>query len=138
MGDLISSLKISAAGMKVQGSRLRVIAENLANVDSLPTEPGKSPYRRKTIFFQNILDRKLGLNLVEVKKVGLDKSEFSNRLDPSHPAANEDGYVKVPNVKTLVEVMDMREAQRSYEANLTAIRSARSMLTRTIDLLRSN
>ena len=138
MDDLISSLKISAAGMKVQGSRLRVIAENLANVDSLPTEPGKSPYRRKTIFFQNILDRKLGLNLVEVKKVGLDKSEFSSRLDPSHPAANEDGYVKIPNVKTLVEVMDMREAQRSYEANLTAIRSARSMLTRTIDLLRSN
>ena len=138
MGDLISSLKISAAGMKVQGSRLRVIAENLANVDSLPTEPGKSPYRRKTIFFQNILDRKLGLILVEVKKVGLDKSEFSSRLDPSHPAANEDGYVKIPNVKTLVEVMDMREAQRSYEANLTAIRSARSMLTRTIDLLRSN
>ena len=138
MGDLISSLKISAAGMKVQGSRLRVIAENLANVDSLPTEPGKSPYRRKTIFFQNILDRKFGLNLVEVKKVGLDKSEFSSRLDPSHPAANEDGYVKIPNVKTLVEVMDMREAQRSYEANLTAIRSARSMLTRTIDLLRSN
>ena len=138
MGDLISSLKISAAGMKVQGSRLRVIAENLANVDSLPTEPGKSPYRRKTIFFQNILDRKLDLNLVEVKKVGLDKSEFSSRLDPSHPAANEDGYVKIPNVKTLVEVMDMREAQRSYEANLTAIRSARSMLTRTIDLLRSN
>ena len=138
MGDLISTLKISAAGMKVQGSRLRVFAENLANVDSLPTEPGKSPYRRKTIFFQNILDRKLGLNLVEVKKVGLDKSEFSSRLDPSHPAANEDGYVKIPNVKTLVEVMDMREAQRSYEANLTAIRSARSMLTRTIDLLRSN
>ena len=138
MGDLISSLKISAAGMKVQGSRLRVIAENLANVDSLPTEPGKSPYRRKTIFFQNILDQKLGLNLVEVKKVGLDKSEFTSRLDPSHPAANEDGYVKIPNVKTLVEVMDMREAQRSYEANLTAIRSARSMLTRTIDLLRSN
>ncbi len=84
------------------------------------------------------MDRKLGLNLVEVKKVGLDKSEFSSRLDPSHPAANEDGYVKIPNVKTLVEVMDMREAQRSYEANLTAIRSARSMLTRTIDLLRSN
>ena len=138
MGDLISSLKISAAGMKVQGSRLRVIAENLANVDSLPPEPGKSPYRRKTIFFLNILDRKLGLNLVEVKKVGLDNSEFSSRLDPSHPAANEDGYVKIPNVKTLVEVMDMREAQRSYEANLTAIRSARSMLTRTIDLLRSN
>ena len=136
MGDLISSLKISAAGMKVQGTRLRVISENLANADSLPTEPGKSPYRRKNIFFQNVLNRKLGMNLVEVKKVGFDKSEFNRRLDPSHPAADKDGYVQTPNVNTLVEVMDMREAQRSYEANLSSIRSARSMLKRTIDLLR--
>jgi len=136
MSDLITSLKISAAGMKVQGTRLRVISENLANVNSLPTEPGKSPYRRKNIFFQNVLNRELGVNLVEVKKIGLDKSEFSRRLDPSHPAADETGYVQTPNVNTLVEVMDMREAQRSYEANLTSIRSARSMLKRTIDLLR--
>ena len=136
MDDLISSLKISAAGMKVQGTRLRVISENLANADSLPTGPGKSPYRRKNILFQNVLNRELGLNLVKVKKIGVDKSEFNLRFDPSHPAANEKGYVQTPNVKTLIEVMDMREAQRSYEANLTAIRSARSMMKRTIDLLR--
>ena len=136
MDDLISSLKISAAGMKVQGTRLRVISENLANADSLPSEPGKSPYRRKNILFQNILNRELGLNLVKVKKIGVDKSEFNRRFDPSHPAADEKGYVQTPNVKTLIEVMDMREAQRSYEANLTAIRSARSMMKRTIDLLR--
>ena len=136
MDDLISSLKISAAGMKVQGTRLRVISENLANADSLPTGPGKSPYRRKNIQFQNILDRELGLNLVKVKKIGVDKSEFNRRFDPGHPAADEKGYVQTPNVKTLIEVMDMREAQRSYEANLTAIRTARSMMRRTIDLLR--
>ena len=122
--------------MKVQGTRLRVISENLANADSLPTGPGKSPYRRKNILFQNVLNRELGLNLVKVKKIGVDKSEFNSRFDPSHPAADEKGYVQTPNVKTLIEVMDMREAQRSYEANLTAIRSARSMMKRTIDLLR--
>jgi flagellar basal-body rod protein FlgC len=136
LDDLISSLKISAAGMKVQGTRLRVISENLANADSLPTGPGKSPYRRKNIQFQNVLDRELGLNLVKVKKIGVDKSEFNRRFDPGHPAADEKGYVQTPNVKTLIEVMDMREAQRSYEANLTAIRTARSMMRRTIDLLR--
>ena len=122
--------------MKVQGTRLRVISENLANADSLPTGPGKSPYRRKNIQFQNVLDRELGLNLVKVKKIGVDKSEFNRRFDPAHPAADEKGYVQTPNVKTLIEVMDMREAQRSYEANLTAIRTARSMMRRTIDLLR--
>ena len=136
MDDLISSLKISAAGMKVQGTRLRVISENLANADSLPSGPGKSPYRRKNILFQNILNRELGLNLVKVKKIGVDKSEFNRRFEPAHPAADEKGYVQTPNVKTLIEVMDMREAQRSYEANLTAIRTARSMMRRTIDLLR--
>ncbi|MCS5599875.1 MAG: flagellar basal body rod protein FlgC [Rhodospirillales bacterium] len=136
MDDLISSLKISAAGMKVQGTRLRVISENLANADSLPTGPGKSPYRRKNIQFQNVLNRELGLNLVKVKKIGVDKSEFNRRFEPAHPAADEKGYVQTPNVKTLIEVMDMREAQRSYEANLTAIRTARSMMRRTIDLLR--
>ena len=136
MDDLLSSLKISAAGMKVQGTRLRVISENLANVDSLPTGPGKKPYQRKNIIFQNVLNREMGLNVVEVKKIGVDRSEFNRRFDPNHPAADEKGYVQTPNVKTLVEVMDMREAQRSYEANLTAIRSARSMLQRTIDLLR--
>ena len=122
--------------MKVQGTRLRVISENLANADSLPTGPGKSPYRRKNIQFQNVLDRELGLNLVKVKKIGVDKSEFNRRFDPSHPAADEKGYVQTPNVKTLIEVMDMREAQRSYEANLTAIRTARSMMRQTISLLR--
>jgi len=134
--DLISSLKISAAGMRAQGMRLRVISQNIANANSLATEPGMEPYRRKNIIFENILNKELGVQLVRVKRLGEDKSEFGERLDPSHPAANEAGYVQTPNVNTLVEVMDMREAQRSYEANLTAIRSARSMMQRTIELLR--
>jgi flagellar basal-body rod protein FlgC len=134
--DLMESLMISAAGMRVQGERLRVISENIANVDSVSEVPGGDPYRRKTITFQNALDRELGVNLVKVKKVGLDPSEFTRKYDPSNPAADKSGYVKLPNVNSLIEMNDMREAQRSYEANLKVIEVARGMLTRTIDLLR--
>jgi flagellar basal-body rod protein FlgC len=135
--DLMESLMISAAGMRVQGERLRVIAENVANVDSVSEIPGGDPYRRKTITFQNALDREMGANLVKVKKVGLDPSEFTRKYDPSNPAADKAGYVKLPNVNALIEMNDMREAQRSYEANLQMIEQSRSMLMRTIDLLRS-
>lgn len=134
--DLMESLMISAAGMRVQGERLRVISENIANVDSVSEVPGGDPYRRKTITFQNALDREMGVNLVKVKKVGLDPSEFTRKYDPSNPAADKSGYVKLPNVNSLIEMNDMREAQRSYEANLKVIEVARGMLTRTIDLLR--
>jgi flagellar basal-body rod protein FlgC len=127
---------ISAAGMRVQGERLRVISENIANVDSVSEVPGGDPYRRKTITFQNALDRELGVNLVKVKKVGLDPSEFTRKYDPNNPAADKSGYVKLPNVNSLIEMNDMREAQRSYEANLKVIEVARGMLTRTIDILR--
>ena len=134
--DLMDSLAISAAGMRVQGERLRVISENIANADSVSEVPGGDPYRRKTITFQNALDRELGANLVKVKKVGLDPSEFTRKYDPSNPAADKSGYVKLPNVNALIEMNDMREAQRSYEANLKVIEVSRGMLQRTIDLLR--
>jgi flagellar basal-body rod protein FlgC len=134
--DLMDSLAISAAGMRVQGERLRVISENIANADSVSERPGGDPYRRQTITFQNALDREMGVNLVKVKKVGLDPSEFTRKYDPSNPAADKSGYVKLPNVNALIEMNDMREAQRSYEANLKVIEVARGMLTRTIDLLR--
>lgn len=134
--DLMHSLMISAAGMKVQGERLRVVAENLANADSVAEKPGGDPYRRKTITFRNELDRQLGLETVQVDKVGTDRSDFRMKYDPGNPAADERGYVKLPNVNSLIEMTDMREAQRSYEANLKAIEVARSMLQRTIDLLR--
>jgi flagellar basal-body rod protein FlgC len=135
--DLMKSIKISAAGMHVQGVRLKVIAENLANADSLASVKGGDPYRRKVVSFQNVLDRKLGAELVKVKNVDLDQSEFRKQFDANHPAADADGYVKLPNVNPLVELMDMREAQRSYEANLRIIDVSRNMLSRTIDLLRN-
>ena len=134
--DLISTFRISAAGMKVQGSRLRVISQNIANADSLATEPGEKPYQRKLITFRSEMNRELGVNLIEVNRVSNDRSDFGKRLDPSHPAADKDGYVLTPNVNKLVEMMDMREAQRSYEANLSAIRTSRGMLNKTLELLR--
>ncbi len=134
--NLMESLMISAAGMRVQGERLRVVAENLANADSVSEVPGGDPYRRKTISFRNALDRELGLETVQVNKVGTDQSDFRMKYEPGNPAADAKGYVKLPNVNSLIEMTDMREAQRSYEANLRAIEVARSMLQRTIDLIR--
>jgi len=134
--DLIKTLKISASGMKAQGARLRVIAENIANSDSVGDTKDAAPYRRKLITFKNALDRATGADLVRVNRITTDKSDFPKRFDPSHPAADEDGYVQLPNVQSLMEVMDMREAQRSYEANLRMIESAKQMLQRTIDVLR--
>jgi flagellar basal-body rod protein FlgC len=134
--DLIKSIKISTAGMRVQGTRLRVISENIANADSLPSGPGDEPYRRKQVSFKNTLDRALDAKRVQIDKIEVDKKEFDKKYDPQHPAADENGYVAVPNVNSLVEMMDMREAQRSYEANLSIIQVSKSMLTRTIDMLR--
>jgi flagellar basal-body rod protein FlgC len=134
--DIDKAFSISARGMDVQTTRLRVIAENLANQDTTGSTPGADPYRRKTVTFQNTFDRQLGTQAVRVKTVGRDRSELQLRYDPSNPAANAEGYVKLPNVNSLVEVMDMREAERSYNANLSVMQATRSMLTRTIDLLK--
>ena len=136
MDDILKTMRISGAGMRVQGERLRVIAQNLANANSLPQDPGGKPYRRQVITFKNQLDRALGLETVRVNKVGPDRSEFGKRYEPNHPAADPDGYVLTPNVNTLIEMTDMREAQRSYEANLSVIKASKTMLTQTIDLLR--
>lgn len=133
---LAASFGIAATGMKAQATRLRVVAENMANANSTAETPGGDPYRRKTIVFASILDRALGADTVEVKKIGRDTGAFTMRHDPSHPAANAEGYVKTPNVNTLVEMMDMREAGRSYEANLNLLQQARGMVGRTIDMLR--
>jgi len=135
--DLDQSMRISAAGMKVQGIRLRLIAENIANADSTAPTPDSLPYRRKTVTFKNALDREAGVNLVRVDKIGVDRSDFERRYDPSHPSADPEGYVLKPNVNMLIESMDMREAQRSYEANLNVVDASKQMVMRTIDLLRS-
>ncbi len=136
MDDLLKTMRISAAGMKVQGTRLRVISENIANADSLPRSADDQPYRRKVVTFKTELDRATGVESVRVDKIRPDTSEFQKRYDPSHPAADAKGYVLAPNVKPLIEMMDMREAQRSYVANLIVIKAALSMLSQTIDVLR--
>lgn len=133
--DLSKTIMISAAGMRAQGMRMRVIAENLANVSSLPLGPEEEPYRRKMVTFQNALDRELEARTVKVGRVVEDPSEFSKRFDPAHPGADADGYVQVPNVNSMIELMDMREAQRSYEANINVIEAAKRMISRTIEML---
>ncbi|HFD16892.1 MAG TPA: flagellar basal body rod protein FlgC [Rhodospirillales bacterium] len=134
--ELETSLTVAASGMRVQASRLRVVAENLANAQATASEPGGDPYRRKTVSFASELDRATGAELVTIDRYGVDRSDFVLRYMPQHPAADENGYVKFPNVNPLIELMDMREAQRSYEANLSVLSSARNMLRQTIDLLR--
>ena len=136
MADLSKSMNISAAGMKAQGTRLRIISENIANAGSTALTPNGEPYRRKLVTFGATLNRELGTELVEVQKVSRDPSDFGLRYQPGHPAADASGYVKTANVNTLIEMTDMREAQRSYEANLRVMQAARTMLQRTIDLLR--
>ncbi len=136
MDELQKSTKVAISGMKAQAERLRVISENLANVDSLARTPEGVPYKRKVVTFKNQLDQTTGLSSVKVDKVRDDPSEFQRRYDPKHPAANRDGYVLAPNVNPLIEMMDMREAQRSYEANLSVISSSRQMMSRTIEMLR--
>jgi len=137
MPDLVNSFFIAAAGMKAQGTRIRVVAENIANANSLSETADGLPYRRKTVTFRNELDRSLGANVVAVDEIGRDPSEFPQSYDPSNPHANEDGYVLTPNVNTLVEMMDMREAQRSYQANLNVIEVSKSMLQSTVGILRA-
>lgn len=134
--DLNKALQISAAGMRVQGERIRVIAENVANANSTGETEGDLPYRRKVVLFRNELDRATGLPMVRVAKIDVDKSDFPRRYDPNHPSADADGYVLMPNVNSLIEAVDMREAQRTYEANLAVIETSKRMLSRTIELLR--
>ncbi|WP_417670914.1 flagellar basal body rod protein FlgC [Roseibium sp.] len=135
--DLIKSLFVSASGLKAQNGRMRIIAENIANADSTGRTPGEDPYRRKIPTFKSHFDREMGAQMVELGRLSEDNSPFDTRYEPGHPAANAEGYVKTPNVNTLVETVDMREAQRSYEANLNVIEATRRMVQRTIEILRA-
>ena len=136
MNDFLSTLKIAATGLHAQSARMRVIAENLANADSAGKTPDEDPYRRKIPTFEAVMDRELGATTVKVGRVALDQSEFESRYEPGHPAADETGYVRYPNVTSLIETMDMREAQRSCEANLNVVTVTRQMLGSTLDILR--
>lgn len=134
---LFSSMTTSAYGMRAQGERLRVTSENLANASTTAKTPEGDPYRRKVITFKNEMDRQEQLNLVKVDSIRDDKdADFTLKYMPDHPAADKEGYVKMPNVNVLVEMSDMREAQRSYEANLSMMENTRAMMNRTIDMLR--
>ena len=135
--DLAASMQIASSGMRAQGTRLRIVSENIANANTVGAKPGEDPYRRKTMTFKNVLDNESGNHLVRVDRIYPDKSDFKIEYDPTHPAANKDGYVKKPNVNSLIEMGDLREAQRSYEANLNVIEISKSMLSRTVDLLRN-
>ncbi len=130
--------KIAGSGLQAQSMRLRVVSENLANFDSTGKTPGANPDTRKTISFTDELDEQVGAELVKVDRIGLDKKPYRVEYDPDHPAADEKGYVKHPNVNMLVELSDMREANRSYEANMQVVKQARELISMTIDLLRSN
>ena len=134
--DFLKTISVAASGLKAQSGRMRVIAENIANADSTADKPGVDPYRRKVPSFHRSFDQDLEANVVTMGRVGLDRTAFKTRFDPGHPAADAKGEVKLPNVNSLVETMDMREAQRSYEANLNLISATRRMISRTLEILR--
>jgi flagellar basal-body rod protein FlgC len=134
--DLIDSVKVSSSGLRAQSLRMRVIAENLANADSVGSAPGSDPYRRRVASFRAQVDRASGATGVAVAGIEGDATAFTRSYQPGSPAADAKGYVLTPNVNPLIEAADMKAAQRSYEANLNAIESARGLEMRTIDLLK--
>ena len=134
--DFLKTISVAASGLKAQSGRMRVIAENVANADSTADKPGSDPYRRKVPSFSRRFDKDLEANVVELGRVNTDRSAFRTRFEPGHPAADQKGEVKLPNVNSLVETMDMREAQRSYEASLNLISATRRMISRTLEILR--
>ena len=133
--DLATSMVVAASGMRAQSTRMRIIAENIANASSTSPVKGADPYRRKIATIKANFDRELGATMVETGKPVTDKSDFRSQYDPGNPNADAKGYVKLPNVDSLVEIMDMREAQRSYEADLSVMESTKQMLAKTVDLL---
>jgi flagellar basal-body rod protein FlgC len=135
--DFIKSIAIAASGLRAQAGRMRVIAENIANADSTAQRAGDNPYRRKIPTFTSALDRSLDAQVIELGRVRNDPSDFQLKYQPGHPAADVNGNVKYPNVNSLVEMADMKEAQRSYEANINVISATRRMLQRTIDILKA-
>ena len=135
-GNLSVSADIAVSGMKAQAERLRVISENMANADSVGIRPGEDPYRRQVVTFKNYVDEATGAQLVKVDKVLPDRSPFQMKYMPDHPAANAEGYVAMPNVNPLIEMMDLKEAQRSYDANLSMMQTARDMNSKVLDLLK--
>lgn len=135
--DFLKSMQIAATGLRAQAGRMRIISENIANADSTASSPGADPYRRKIATFTTEFDRAVGADVVQLGKPVTDNSDFQLKYEPGHPAADKNGNVKYPNVNALVEMTDMRDAQRSYQANVNVITATRAMLQRTIDILKA-
>ncbi len=135
--DFLKSISIAASGLRAQAGRMRIISENIANADSTSTSSASDPYRRKIPTFRAEVDRAIGATVVDLGKVATDQSAFRTKYQPGHPAADANGNVKYPNVNSLVEMTDMRDAQRSYEANVNVITATRRMLQRTIGILKA-
>lgn len=135
--DFLKSIAIAASGLRAQAGRMRVISENIANADSTAPRAGADPYRRKIPTFRSEVDRALEASVVGLGRTQTEPTDFRSKYEPGHPSADANGYVKYPNVNPLIEMTDMREAQRSYEANLNVISATRRMLQRTIDILRA-
>lgn len=135
-GDFARSMGIATSGLRAQAGRMRVISENIANADSTASTAGGDPYRRKVLTFSSALDRSLDARVVTLGRIKEDETAFRVKYEPSNPAADASGYVKYPNVNPLIEMTDMREAQRSYEANLNIITATRQMIQRTLDILK--
>ncbi len=133
---LQTSLRIAASGLEAQSTRLRIVSENIANAQSTGASAGGDPYARKTVSFESALDRATGADLVAVKSIGTDQTPFKLERDPGNPAADAEGMVKMPNVDVLVELADMREANRSYEANLQVAKQSADMLSATVALMK--
>lgn len=137
MDPIATALKVASSGLHAQSERLRIVSENLANAQSTGNTPGSDPYQRKTIAFQAEMDRQTGGDFVRISQISRDNSDFPVQFDPGHEAADANGYVKLPNVNTLIEMADMSEANRAYQANLQVIKQARDLISMTIDLMRS-
>ncbi len=135
-GNLTVSADVAASGMRVQAERLKVIAQNMANADSVSITTGGEPYRRQVVSFQNYIDQETGAQMVRVDKVVKDDSPFEKKYAPNHPAADAQGYISLPNVNPLIEMMDMKEAQRAYDANLNMVKTAREMNSSVLDILK--
>jgi flagellar basal-body rod protein FlgC len=137
MMDFIKAIAIASSGMRAESGRMRVISENLANADSTATTPGGDPYRRRIVTFRTVFDQELDAHVVELGRIAGDQSDFRVKHEPDNPIADAKGDVKYPNVNSLIEMTDLRDAQRSYESNINVISSTRRMLQRTLDILKS-
>jgi flagellar basal-body rod protein FlgC len=135
---LKATVSVASSGLQAQAHRVRIVSENIANHDSTGSAPGARPYARKTIDFGAEFDQALGATIVKIKRIDTDKTPFPLKHEPGHPAADDQGLVKHPNVNMLTELADIREANRSYEANLQVVKQARALIGMTIDLMRSN